>query len=344
MSKTRVLVLAGGQSDEHSVSIASANSLLSAVANSNLEATPLVITREGRWLSLADSRHALDTGRADHGGELTLRQARLAEDFDVVFPLLHGPHGEDGTIQGMLELAGVPYVGSGVLASAVCMDKAATKAALLSHGIPQLDGRLVTRHRFRRAREIALAQCLELPGPWFVKPANLGSSVGVSKASTEAELSRALELALEHDRRAVVEPAIESVRELETGLLGNDEPCASPVGEITYASAWYDYDTKYTPGRAQLHIPADVPEDLSERIRELAVAAFVALDCAGFARIDFFFDPASERLYLNEVNTIPGFTPMSMYSKLWESTGMSYTQLVERLVQLAQERHGERRR
>ncbi len=343
MHKTRVLVLAGGQSDEHAVSITSANSLLAAIAPSSLEATPLIITREGRWLPLPDSRRALSAGSADTGGELTLHQASVAEGFDVVFPLLHGPHGEDGTIQGMLELAGIPYVGSGVLASAACMDKVATKAILQAHDIPHLEGRLVTRHQWRIARERALTHCLELTGPWFVKPANLGSSVGISKATTQQELIAGIDLALGHDRRVVVEPAIDGVRELETALLGNDDPEASPVGEITYDAAWYDYDTKYTEGRARLHIPANIPGELSDRIRELAVAAFVALDCAGFARVDFFYDPKRQQLYLNEVNTIPGFTPMSMYSKLWESAGLPYAQLVEKLVELALERHRDRR-
>lgn len=343
MSKTRVLVLAGGQSDEHAVSIASANSLLSAIAGGDLDATPLVITREGRWLSVPESRRALGVGQADSGGSLTLHEARVTEDFDVIFPLLHGPHGEDGTIQGMLELAGIPYVGSGVLASAVCMDKMATKAVLKAHGLPQLDGRLVTRHQWRTSRAAAIAHCQQLPAPWFVKPANLGSSVGISKATSDHELQSGIELALQHDRRVVVESAIEEVRELETALLGNDDPHASPVGEITYGSAWYDYETKYTEGRAELHIPADIPTELSRRIRELAVTAFVALDCAGFARVDFFLDPRTGNLYLNEVNTIPGFTPTSMYSKLWEHEGLPYAELVERLVELALERHAERR-
>jgi D-alanine-D-alanine ligase len=339
MNKTRVLVLAGGQSDEHSVSISSANSLLAAVADSQIEATPLVITREGRWLPLPQSEKALGQGKADSGGELTLHQARVAEGYDVVFPLLHGPHGEDGTIQGMLELAGIPYVGSGVLASAVCMDKVTTKTLLKAHGIPTLEGRLVTRHQWRARRNEMLDFCRQLRGPWFVKPANLGSSVGVSKATNADQLAAAIDLALQYDRRAMVEPGIENARELETAILGNDQPEASAVGEITYDAPWYDYETKYTEGRAQLHIPAQIPNELAVRIQELALSAFAALDCAGFARVDFFFDPTSQELYLNEVNTIPGFTPTSMYSKLWEHAGVPYAQLVERLVHLALERH-----
>ncbi len=343
MKKTRVLVLAGGESDEHEVSIVSTNSLLAAIGDTELEVTPLVITRSGTWLSVEQSRGALSAGKAADGGSAPLEAASIAEQFDVVFPLLHGPHGEDGTIQGMLELAGVPYVGSGVLASAMCMDKGISKRLLSAHGIPQVPGELITRHEWQTQREEALARCTKVSGPWFVKPANLGSSVGVSKVNAASELGAAIDVAAALDRRVVVEQGISRVRELETAVLGNDTPEASPVGEITYASEWYDYETKYTEGRAQLHIPAAISEDLSGRIRSLAVEAYRILDCAGLARVDFFHAPDSGELYLNEVNTMPGFTPFSMYTKLWQHAGLSYSALVERLVELALERHGQRK-
>lgn len=337
--KTRVLVLAGGQSEEHEVSIVSTRSLLSALKDSTIEVTPLVISKDGRWLSLPESTKALGDGKATSGGELVLSGAHVAHQYDVVFPLLHGPNGEDGTVQGMLELAGVPYVGSGVLASALCMDKVLSKDVLRSQGIPQLRYALVTRADFQRDPTAALVEAQKLPAPWFVKPANLGSSVGVSKARTPAELHEATRVALQYDRRVIIEEGLVKPREIEVGILGNDEPHASVVGEITYAADWYDYETKYTAGRSQLHIPADLPAEISERARSLAIAAFKHLDCAGFARVDFFFDPTGRKLFLNELNTIPGFTPFSMFTKLWEASGMTYAQVVELLVELALERH-----
>ncbi len=343
MSRTRVLVLAGGQSDEHEVSIISANSLLAAIDGSSLEATPVVITRAGKWLSPSESLLALQAGGAGHlQGRGILEQAKLVADYDVVFPLLHGPRGEDGTVQGMLELAGIPYVGSGVLASASCMDKIATKTILRAHGIPHLEAQLITRHEWQTGREETVQRCRKLRPPWFVKPANLGSSVGISKAHDERELVVAIDLAARYDRRIMVEQALSSPRELEVAVLGNDLPEASPVGEISYDSDWYDYETKYTDGRARLHIPAPLDGALAHRTRELAIAAFRALDCAGFARADFFHDAISGTLYLNELNTIPGFTPYSMFTKLWDHAGLSYPELVQRLVTLALDRHAER--
>ncbi|MEK7704920.1 MAG: D-alanine--D-alanine ligase family protein [Myxococcota bacterium] len=343
MKKTRLLVLAGGQSEEHEVSLTSARSMLHAVeGRDGIDATVRVITRAGRWLPPAESQRALRDGRATSGGELMLSQARVATEFDVVFPLLHGPNGEDGTIQGLLQMAGVPYVGSGVLASALCMDKPMAKEVLGRRGLPQVDYRLVRRSDFSDAPERALATCATMSAPYFVKPANLGSSVGISKVREHKDLAEALRLALRYDRRAIVEAGVVDARELEVAVLGNDRPVASPVGEITYASEFYDYETKYTDGRAELHIPAKVPQEVSDRVRALALDAFTALDCAGFARVDFFYQPSTGAILINEVNTIPGFTPFSMFPKLWEAAGVTYPELVERLVMLALERHGER--
>ncbi len=342
MAKTRMLVLCGGRSEEHEVSLLSARSLIAALHGSDIEATALVITRAGRWLTPGESRRALSDGKAPTGGALTLHSAHVAEEYDVVFPLLHGPFGEDGTVQGLLEMAGLPYVGSGVLASALCMDKVMAKAVLASRGIRQVRHTLVTRHDMRGDPEAALARCRALTPPWFVKPANLGSSVGISKAKDEAALREGLTAALKLDRRAIVEEGVPGARELEVAILGNDEPKPSIVGEITYQAEFYDYATKYTEGRAQLIIPAPVPAAVAQRVQEMALIAYQALDCAGFARIDFFYREQANDLLLNEANTIPGFTPFSMYTKLWEATGVPYPKLVQKLVELALERRRER--
>ncbi len=339
MKKTRVLVLAGGQSGEHEVSINSARSVLQALPKDKFEVTSIVISREGRWLPAPESVHALERGSAPSGGELVLHQAATAEGFDVVFPILHGPNGEDGTVQGMLKLAGIPCVGSSVLGSAVCMDKVMTKAVLASHGIPQVGYQLVTRAEFDATPEDAIARLGALGFPMFVKPANLGSSVGISKAKTENELRVALRMAFELDRRVIVEAATsEKPREIEVGILGNDAPQASPVGELTFDSEFYDYETKYTAGKAEMHIPAVLPPAIAARARALAVEAFKALDCAGLARVDFFYIDSTGELFLNEVNTMPGFTKTSMYPELWRAAGVNYSDLVSRLVELAQER------
>jgi D-alanine-D-alanine ligase len=339
MKKIRVLLLAGGQSEEHEVSINSARSVLQALPADRFEVTSIVISREGRWLPAPDSARALECGSAASGGELVLHQAASAEAFDVVFPILHGPNGEDGTIQGMLKLAGIPFVGSSVLGSAVSMDKIMTKAVLATHGIPQVPYQLVTRHEFAHKPEDAISSLLALGFPLFVKPANLGSSVGISKARDATELRAALRLAFELDRRVIVEVAAGTgkPREIEVGILGNDDPQASQVGELTFESDFYDYDTKYTEGRAEMHIPANIPPEVSDQARALAVKAFKALDCAGLSRIDFFYCEDGS-LFLNEVNTMPGFTKTSMYPQLWQAAGVGYAELVSRLVELALER------
>jgi D-alanine-D-alanine ligase len=354
--KIRLLLLAGGQSEEHEVSLSSAKSVISALPEDHFEVTPIIISREGRWLPSSETAHALERGSAPSGGDLVLHRAASAEAFDVVFPILHGPMGEDGTVQGLLTLAGIPFVGSGVLGSAVSMDKIMAKAVLHAHGIPQVPYQLVTRAEFIGTPENAISRLEELGYPMFVKPANLGSSVGISKAHDNTELHAALRLAFVHDRRVIVEaqasPSLEAQaspgleasasptkpREIEVGILGNDDPQASPVGELTFQSEFYDYETKYTEGRAEMHIPAKLPLEISERARGLAVTAFKALDCAGLARVDFFYLETSNELFLNEVNTMPGFTKTSMYPKLWEAAGVSYSELVSRLVQLALER------
>lgn len=366
----RVLLLCGGMSAEHDVSLASARSVLEAACD--LQVTPLVIGRDGSLLSAGQS-HALlglpepegEAGAAadaasgrvhaahpepalDAAPELAsppepggrqgaMTLARAASQADVVFPLLHGPFGEDGRVQGFLDLLGLPYVGAGVLGSAVAMDKLAMKAVFAAHDLPQVGYAPVTRHAWRTAKTAVMDGLLRLGMPLFVKPANLGSSIGVSRAATEEQLERAVESALGFDRRVIVEVGLEGARELEIGVLGNDVPELSVVGEIRYDSGFYDYETKYTDGHAELIIPADVPDEVVERLRELARRAFLAVDAAGLARVDFFYLPSTGELLLNEVNTIPGFTRHSMYPKLWQASGMPYDRLISRLVHLALE-------
>jgi D-alanine-D-alanine ligase len=344
MQKIRMLVLAGGRSEEHEVSLISTQSLIDALADSDIEVTPLVIARDGTWLAPGPSREALASGSVTGGGQPALQGAAHLAGFDLVFPLLHGPYGEDGTIQGLLEMVDIPYVGAGVLASSLCMDKPMAKDVLAAHRFPQVRWLVTTRAELAAGMDGVLARCRELPAPWFVKPANLGSSVGITRVAEADDLPAALEAAARHDRRIIVEEGVTGARELEVAILGNDEPRASAVGEITYGSSFYDYETKYTDGRADLHIPADIPERVANEARELGIRAFRTLDCAGFARADFFWSETRGQLLLNEVNTIPGFTPFSMFTKLWEASGVPYATLVGNLAELAMARFGQRQR
>jgi D-alanine-D-alanine ligase len=341
MLKTRVLLLCGGQSEEHEVSLSSARSVMKA-AGSSFEVTPLVIDKAGKLLPQANSLQALSNGRSEATQRelATMQSLELThldnKAFDIVFPLLHGPNGEDGSIQGMLKLMGLPFVGSDVLGSAVGMDKLMMKSVFAAHGLPQIKYQTVNRSEWQEAPQRVLHKLKKLGFPVFVKPANLGSSVGISKASDAKGLSKALDQAARFDRRIIVEEAVPQPRELEVAVLGNDMPEASPVGEITYKSEFYDYDTKYTEGRADLIIPAAIPRGIAEQCQVLAIEAFKAIDAAGLARVDFFY--AEGKLYLNEINTMPGFTTTSMYPKLWEAAGLSYAELVRRLIELGLER------
>ena len=337
MAKPRVLLLCGGQSEEHEVSLASARSVVEA-AGEKLDVTPLVLDKTGALLSSEASLKALTDGKIQASVVGEQLQNLEPQTFDIVFPLLHGPYGEDGTVQGLFKLMGLPFVGSGVLGSAVGMDKPMMKAVFAAHGLPQVPYRAVNRSRWQSAPEEVLRELEPLRYPLFVKPANLGSSVGIGKAVDVPSLRSALDEAAKYDRRIIVEQGIEKVRELEVGVLGNDAPEASPVGEISYQSDFYDYESKYTEGVAELHIPAQVSEDISERCRRLALDAFRAVDAAGLARVDFFFEEATGELYLNEINTMPGFTVTSMYPKLWAAGGVPYAELVERLVALGLEK------
>jgi D-alanine-D-alanine ligase len=331
-ARPRVLLLCGGRSAEHDVSLASARSLL-AETSERLAWEPRVIDRDGRWLDADASRRRL-AGDGTVGTGATLDLEALAQ-ADAVFPLLHGPFGEDGRLQGLFDVLGVRYVGSGVLGSAVGMDKLAMKAILGAAGLPQVAHEGVTRDAWRRAPDTVRARLDALGWPVYVKPANLGSSIGIARADDPAGRDAALDAAFGYDRRAIVERAFPDKRELEVAVLGVDDPEASVVGEISFASDFYDYATKYEAGRARLDVPADVPERVAEACRDLARRAFLAVDAAGLARVDLFWSPTRDELVVNEINTMPGFTATSMYPRLWAASGVPYPELAARLVELA---------
>jgi len=334
-----LVVLCGGVSAEHDVSLASARSVLQALGHSR-PVRPVVIDRSGRAWDEPTSRGILGLpgGSETPGTSFDLTHLPLTSR-DVVFPLLHGPYGEDGSVQGWLRLGGHAYVGSGVHASAVGMDKLTMKAVFATHALPQVAYRGLHHERYRRDPSAALSALEPLGWPRFVKPANLGSSLGIHRATDAVELQRALDDAFRYDRRVIVEAAVPAVRELEVAILGADDAEASPVGEIRYSAAFYDYEAKYTPGAAELLIPAPIDAALAERARTLALQAFHAIDATGLARVDLFYDERANALYLNEINTMPGFTATSMYPRLWQAAGLPYPELIERLVELARTAH-----
>lgn len=357
--KVRVAVVFGGRSDEHDVSLRSARTIMDALDPHRFDVVPIGITRGGKWLA-GDDPHAaliaespmfaLSNGEdvaiptseweieTVIGAEALMPRA-ATDEIDVFFPALHGPMGEDGTIQGMLELAGVPYVGSGVLGSSVAMDKAMTKVVLEQAGVPQVPWALVTRQEWRLNPDAVIARIeSKLPYPLFVKPANMGSSVGVSKAKSQDDLRAAIQEASHFDRRVVIEQGVEG-RELEMSVLGNEAPIVSGVGEIKPTAEFYDYASKYLNDSAELIIPADIEPHIQQQMEKIAIESFIALDLAGLARVDFFLENDTNQVYLNEVNTMPGFTSISMYPMLWEQAGISLPELVNRLVELALERH-----
>lgn len=350
MSKLKVGLLFGGRSGEHEVSIRSAGAIAQALTtNANVEKyelLPFYIQKNGDWSDLVIAQSVLE---AETALKVEANKDRLmrwqfppaAATVDVWFPVLHGPNGEDGTVQGLLKLMQAPFVGSGVLGSAVGMDKLAMKTAFAQAGLAQVNYRAVTRSQIRSDSGEFPQLCDEIEAdlgyPCFVKPANLGSSVGIAKVRQRTQLEAALDSAASYDRRIIVEAGV-TAREVECSVLGNDQPQASVIGEITYQSDFYDYETKYTEGRADLVIPADLPAAVSEQVRDMAVQAFLALDCAGLARVDFFYVESTGAVLLNEINTLPGFTSTSMYPQLWAASGVSFVDLVDRLVQLALER------
>lgn len=387
MSKTKVGVLFGGRSGEHEVSLLSAASVLKAIDKKKYDVVPIGITKGGRWVTAAHAERLLrgegvaeEQGRHLRAGnpEATASAAVLARgesvivppvpqahglapfesaapalqhhiDVDIIFPVLHGTFGEDGTIQGLLELADIPYVGAGVLGSAAGMDKDVMKKLFAEEGLPMVKHVMALRSRWENEpKKVRREIESRLKYPVFVKPANLGSSVGISKAHHGKELAPAMDEAARFDRKIVIEEGVggkkRKARELECAVLGNDEPRASTVGEIVPAAEFYDYSAKYIDEGSRPLIPAPINKKLARQVQTMAVRAFRAVDCAGLARVDFLMDPKTEKIYLNEINTMPGFTSISMYPKMWAASGLEYSQLIDELIQLGLARHQEKKK
>ena len=349
MPGTRLVVLFGGRSAEHEVSCISALHVLAAVDRYRYDVAPIGISRDGRWVDAGDAVAALPAGASSlpspdglAGPSLDLPSAVAPADGQpvVVFPLLHGPMGEDGTVQGLLDVVGVPYVGAGVLASSVCMDKGTAKDVLAAWGLPQPRWRSLRENELTEQAVAALVDDLGLP--LFVKPANMGSSVGVARVASVPELLDALAAARRYDEYLVVEEALTRPREIEVAVLGNAQPRASKPGEVVASHDFYDFEDKYLAGTAGLRVPADLSPDEVAEVQRLALAAYRALRVDGMARVDLFHEVGGRGFLVNEVNTIPGFTEISMYPRLWEASGLPYAQLVDELVRLALERHGRR--
>lgn len=356
--KLRVAVLFGGKSGEHEVSLLSAASVIRAMDPEKYEVIPMGITKEGTWklgheslpmieanmdaerLKQLESQLPVEAGQSGKGNLPSLEPGQI----DVVLPVLHGTYGEDGTVQGLLEIANLPYVGAGVLASAVGMDKVMCKKILAQSGLPQGGYTYFPRKQVDHNLEGVLNEIERLFGyPCFVKPANSGSSVGISKAANRESLIQALKLAGKYDRKIIVEEFIPA-REVEVAVLGNDEPQASVPGEIVSSNEFYDYKAKYIDGKSEMRIPADLPPETAEQVRSMAIEAYRAIDCSGLARVDFFIRKDNGQVLINEINTMPGFTPFSMYAKLWEHSGLSYSELVSKLIDLAIERYEEKKK
>ncbi|SEG53598.1 D-alanine--D-alanine ligase [Paenibacillus sp. UNC499MF] len=365
--KLRIGLIYGGKSGEHEVSLQTAHAVIGALDVSKYEITPFYITKQGEWrrgaalngrverkeLLAFDASEGEAAGTAlapffsgltsQAGGVLSevaaAGEAAGADAVDVVLPLLHGTFGEDGTIQGLLEMANIPYVGAGVLASAVGMDKVAMKKMFAQEGLPQCVYRHFTRSQWEKDQPFFLMETeISIGYPCFIKPANLGSSVGISKARNRQELIEAVEYAFQFDRKVIVEEFVDA-REIEVAILGNEEPLASVPGEIVSSSEFYDYKAKYVDGKSTMVIPADLPEETAAQIQELAIQAFQSIDGSGLSRVDFFLTRTDGKIYINEINTMPGFTPFSMYPLLWKESGKPYAELLDDLIRLAIERH-----
>jgi len=358
VSKIRVGVIFGGRSGEHEVSLRSAKSIINALDKNKYEVIAIGITKAGNWLTsnaalgllpealMSDPRteSVALVGAPTHQGLVRLSGEHLlsGEKLDVIFPVLHGTYGEDGTIQGLLDLADIPYVGCGVLASSTGMDKVVMKKLFVANGLAVGKFTWCLRSNWGKNRQTILTHIeQEIGFPAFVKPANLGSSVGISKAKNLAQLEEAIDLAAKYDRKIIIEKGI-NAREFEISVLGNDSPIASLPGEVIPGAEFYDYNDKYIDNKTQFEIPAKFPTERIEEIQKLAIQAFQAIDGSGLARVDFFLDRDTGELLLNEINTMPGFTSISMYPKLWEASGVGYVELIDRLIELAIERHKEK--
>ncbi|HLA87627.1 MAG TPA: D-alanine--D-alanine ligase family protein [Anaerolineales bacterium] len=377
MNKLRVAVLFGGRSGEHDVSLMSARSVLAALDPKKYEVTQVGITLDGEWLhgdntldafgsgNIKELNRVILPGDPSHSALYELRiPARPKEqqdnvskvarrdlgevikklaDIDVFFPVLHGPFGEDGTMQGLLELADVAYVGAGVVGSAVGMDKGIFKDVMRANNIPIVDSLLILRSEIENDMNTVIENVEKLGAyPFFAKPANLGSSVGISKCNSRSDLGEGLLEAARYDRRIIIERSVGKVREVEVSVLGNEDPQASVCGEVLPSREFYSYESKYLDGTSGLVIPSQLPDQITDKIREYAISAYKAIDCAGMARADFFVEDDTLKIYLNELNTLPGFTSISMYPKLWQASGMTYPELVDRLIELALERKRQR--
>ncbi len=360
--KIRIGLIFGGRSGEHEVSLASARSVMENLDPNTYDIVPIGITPAGAWLLGAEPAQLIAARQGVQPeqstavtltGDPSLRRLipiqgseplRDNGALDVIFPVLHGTYGEDGTLQGLLEMANLPYVGCGVLGAALGMDKEKMKMVFLSVGLPIGDYLVYRRNEWERTPGHILDAIEQRLGyPNFVKPVNLGSSVGINKAHDRAELEHAMHVAAEYDRKIIIERNI-NCRELECAVLGNDEPIASVVGEVVASNEFYDYNAKYIDNKSQVFIPAALPQTVAEEVRRQAVQAFLALDLSGLARVDFFLEKDTNKVYINEVNTLPGFTQISMYPKLWEASGLPYAQLLDRLIELAIERHADRQK
>lgn len=354
MTKKKIGLLFGGRSGEHEVSIASADTIARNFDQTLFEVVPILISRDGHWygpIPVEDVASATAEQYQDQevllaprpgGILLTAKNGQEFCRFNVIFPIIHGTFGEDGVLQGLLEMAGVPYVGAGVTGSAIGMDKVIMRKILAYHKIPQVAFTMVLRSQIEKDLEQVIRQIeAALPYPLFVKPANGGSSVGISKARDKMELTAALQVAAQYDRKILIEQGI-NAREIELSVLGNEEPQVSMPGEIQSSNEFYDYKAKYVDNKSIAVIPAQLPADMIVRIQQLAIQTYQALDCEGFARVDFFVERETDQIYLNEINTLPGFTEISMYPKMWEAAGMPIAKLLNHLVELAELRYADR--
>ncbi len=359
-NKLHVVMIFGGRSGEHEVSLMSARSVLSVLDRAKYEVTQIGITHEGKWMTGEDVLSKFEGGNSDgllpvvvspdpsEKGIFVLEGLsglRKWVNVDVFFPVLHGTFGEDGTVQGLFELADAAYVGAGVVGSAVGMDKGVFKDVMIANHIPLVDTLVVLRSEIEKDMFTVIEKAEDISEyPLFTKPANLGSSVGVTKCINRSDLQEGLMEAASFDRRILIQKSVKNAREIEVSVLGNDEPVASVCGEVLPSREFYSYELKYVDNTSELQIPARLPQETSECIREYAVRAYQAIDCSGMARVDFFVEKDSNKIYLNELNTLPGFTQISMYPKLWEASGLPYHKLVDRLIELAMERKADRDR
>ena len=346
--KLHVAVLFGGRSGEHEVSLMSARSVLSVLDPAKYEVTQIGITHEGKWLTGEDVLGKFESGKWEGLTSFAITPDPTESSplhLDVFFPVLHGTFGEDGTLQGLFEMANVAYLGAGVVGSSVGMDKGVFKDVMIANQIPVVDTIVVPRTEIENDI-LSVIERAEKIGeyPLFTKPANLGSSVGVTKCNNRSDLQEGLMEASAFDRRILIQKGVKNVREIEVSVLGNDDPIASICGEVLPSREFYSYESKYIDGTSDLVIPAPLPDEVTECIRDYAVRAYKSIDCAGMARVDFFVEKDTNKVYLNELNSIPGFTKISMYPKLWEASGLPYNKLVDRLIELAMERKADRDR